>query len=491
MSNAKGNLYGVDVKLMPVTDHNAGASVRPVGIELNGVDSGTDFFKYPEGMEYYRAFAHLISETVKGKPIFVSSWNREVPDPLGRTAIVGALRKDTENRKRYYQKLRQTVGDHYDFNYDWLDDQLAFEIERLEVSPDPEEVFYALGGQQTGVPIMLYDKMTFGKGWLEFRLLNGRSLRLRPDEVGLIRSESETLARVPEEFQSLFLNTPLIEGVLNSKALIWHTSQLRGHDFSKYLPPTMPYGLGLTDRNDLIAFIEELPGNLVVKKRGASSSGNGVEILVREEVLKQLRSQTITTAALKPRRDPPIIIREIINSLRINSLSSRADSVDDLVTVYQPFIPSIPIAHPETGMLHDGCARVMVYSPPNGQPVALGAQWRLAPKALHDESGTLEQRLRANLSRGATAVPMNQHHETLVKEFSQHFVEDFEAAINQLAENYGPIFKSVLRDLKMTDVDHIRIGMFFRDRALIDDSEFFSKIEHRELMIRALLTIKG
>ena len=47
------NLYGVDIKIQP--------DGTPQVIEVNGVDFGTDFFKYPEGWTYYTKLVRVIA----------------------------------------------------------------------------------------------------------------------------------------------------------------------------------------------------------------------------------------------------------------------------------------------------------------------------------------------------------------------------------------------------------------------------------------------
>ncbi len=474
-----GNLYGVDVKLSPsngkVEVGHLSIGCLPIAIELNGVDSGTDFFKYPEGMEYYRTFARVMGKVAEGKPVFIESFSESRLDVFSRIAIAAAMQKSNQSRKQLLARIHQIFGSHYDFDYKWLDDQLAFYTQSLEKPPEHEDSFYALGGQQVGVPIIPYESITFGNSRIEFRLQNGRSMRLRPSEVGLIRPSSYTLNKVPAKFQYLFLNTGFIEGVLDSKVLTWFASTFNNDGspgFLEYLPPTMPYGLRMTDLESLVQFLTRIRSSLVVKKTGAASSGIGVEILVKKQVLEQLLSRTLTPISPEQQQALGMFILEHAATGLLSKFFDAFVStdyvpvhLDNLVSVYQPFIPSIQISDPETGNVHDGCARVIVYSPIGSEPVVLGAQWRLAPKPLDNGSASLEDRFRANLSRGATAIPMEPQHEALVGLFAASLIRNFEATMSSISKRSAEERSELRSEFDKhkwsdTDLDWLRVTMF-------------------------------
>lgn len=460
----KGGIYGVDVKLVPMRASNGLLRIVPVGIELNGVDFGTDFFKYPEGRRYYQAYAKALGDVAQGRPIFVHSSNPRMVECLfERAAREVDLNAEVAETKKLYGKLSQILGPQHEFDYSWLDDLLAFDVEKLSAQPEYEAGFYALGGQQAGVEVIPFSSMAFGSNWVEFRLLNGKSRRLKAEEIGVVHSTQDALSRVPEAFRGLFLNTRFVEDVLESKALTWFTSTLGSPGFSDYLPPTMPYGLGVTDKEVLIRFLDLSPGELVVKKRGTSYCGTGVEILLKEDLMLQFRSQPSAPITAEQQQALSLLL---LTSINLGTF------IDDVVTVYQTFYPSVPLPHPKTGMIHDGCARVVVYSPPSKKPVALGAQWRLAPRPMDDDDAGLEERLRANLSRGATAVPMSAEHEAMTGAFAERFVSDFEATMADIAGTIGEIQKPLSRfydgikkGIAVRDVDALRYLMFSRNIA--------------------------
>ena len=102
--------------------------------------------------------------------------------------------------------------------------------------------------------------------------------------------------------------------------------------------------------------------------------------------------------------------------------------------MYERFVSSIPIFDPRTEQYHDGCTRTVVYSRNGQTPIVLGSQWRLAPKSIDDSTAPLEERFRANLSRGAREMPIAPEHERAINDFAVVVVKEFEQSLDKWNE---------------------------------------------------------
>ncbi|MEK6984273.1 MAG: hypothetical protein AABX33_06890 [Nanoarchaeota archaeon] len=430
----KGNIYGLDIKLTQI-----GQRIVPVVIELNGVDSGTDSFRYEEGFRYYEKFVRVLGAQARGKPLLIEGWSRRAYDPLEKVVRKVELEKGYQEVKKGCKALASVVGDHFEFEYGWLEDLLRFRLAKLEDTfDDTESRFYAYAARKIGVPLFVYKDVQFHSDHLDFDLIDGRRLRLQPDDIGLIRPRSSTLYMVPVKYRYLFLNSPLIETIMDSKPFTHFLVQVFGADIGKAFPPALAFGFGITDTKTLIQFLEALKSDLVVRKRGCSYCGTGVEILERQKVLESVKSRPYHTIS-------PARVQALTYFIMLNTFEGK--KFEDFLTMYEQFISSIPILNRNTGKFHDGCARVIVYSPPGEQPIVLGSQWRIATHHMRDTKATLEDKFRVNLSRGASAMSITLEHEAVMHDFAKAIVQGFEKAVES--------YKKVIHDYKETSTSQL------------------------------------
>jgi hypothetical protein len=411
-----GNMYGVDIKVTPT---RKGPAAK--GIELNGVNSGTDFFKYEEGAKYYRDFARRVGAKTKGRPLFFRASPCLPPDTIERACWRREYAEKRDERKKDADTIRKVVPKDVPLETAWIDDKYDFDCAYIDREPEHEEFHYALGAQAEGIPAYLYDKVSYKRDHLDFTLHNGGRLRIRPSDVGAIRSELDW-QKAPKHLKHLFFNTginelttSIVEEVTDSKLLFYFTTTFREKDQDIW-PEHIYYGLGGTTPAQMRAFIRRTKADRYVRKYSASSCGVGVDIMTKEELRKQLPRKRRAAGSLE---DAGLLL-EMVNNAHWN------DTLDGYVSVFQPFIPSIPIPHPRTGAPHDGCARMIVLSLDNEAPVVVGGQWRLAPRPMDDKSAPAAERLRANLSRGATAVPMDDEAYRLASDCAIKIVNDYE-----------------------------------------------------------------
>lgn len=411
-----GNIYGLDIKLSP-----DGKYELPVGIEINGVDSGTDFFRYEEGFNYYKNFARVLGAETKGKPIFIQDLPQQNHDSIEKIVSKIELQRKNNLARKNCEKLTGIFGDRFDFHYEWLDDLLQFNLEKLEETYfDSEYGCYVKAALEERVPLYVFTELSFKKNFFEFTLIDDKKMRISPKDIGAIRSRSSTLFRVPKNYQHLFLNNSLIEGILDNKPLTNFLNYLFSDNLPYIMAPSLPFGFGVNNKKLLLNFIKKAPSDYIVRKRGGSYCGTGVEILEKKELLSKIKST-------KSNKINPTMIQALL--MQVVMETSKGWRYEELVSMYESFIDSIPILHPHTKKNHDGCARTMIYSPLDGDPIVLGSQWRLSTNPIDDTTSSLEDRFRANLSRGALAVPIDSSYESLINKFAVKIVKEFEKAI--------------------------------------------------------------
>ena len=410
-----GNIYGMDIK---VTEANG--VLKPVAIEINGVDSGTDCFRYEEGHSYYRKFANVVSHYAEGRPIFIESRYEAMPDEVQRLVGVQALREEHRKNREFYNRVSNIFGGRLDFDVDWVDDLFDYYIEKA-ANPyfDSEDSSYAYAARETGVPLFLYRKLEFGQDYIEFELTDGKRVKLRPDDIGVVRSTSTTLSKVPDRFARLFMNSRYAEAVLDSKPLMKYLERFH-EPFGELFPISVVYGLGTNTIDLVIGFLECFQGDFIVKKRSLSFCGTGVSVLNTQDAIDQLKLRQ------KPKLDPKTF-NAFVYYMRT---CGRSHEWFDYLTMYEEFINSVPIENPRTGKAHDGCARVIVYSPDDSisTPIVLGSQWRLAPASLGIDAD-LNSLYRANLSRGAIATPITEAYAPLINDFAIKMARELEFSI--------------------------------------------------------------
>lgn len=438
-----GNLYGLDIKL---TQKNG--QVVPILIELNGVDSGTDSFRYEDGFHYYEKFVRVLGAQAKGKPILIEGWEKKAYDPLEKVVRKAFIKGRHKAFSRGLEQLASVVGPHFEFDYSWLDDVLAFDIAKLDDRfDDTESRFYALAAKKLGIPLFVYSELSYGEGYIEFELIDGRKLKLKPEEIGIIRPRSSTLEIAPEEYANLFLNDRLTEMVMESKPFTNLLATVFGEGLKDDFPKSMPFGFGVNKMSGLVEFLESIPSNLFVRKRGSSYCGTGVEILEKQQFIDLIKDKS-------PEPIAPAKMQALV--YYVLSHTMQGWELEQLVSNYEEFIHSVPIFNPRTGNYHDGCARVMVYSPPDGKPIVLGSQWRVATHHMEDQAGTLDDRFRVNLSRGATAMRISPEYEAIMHKFATAVVDKFEYALGLFMHLTGPEIKK----LKAIDPNTNELAIF-------------------------------
>ncbi|MEK6967477.1 MAG: hypothetical protein AABX51_02495 [Nanoarchaeota archaeon] len=420
----KGRLFGLDIKLSP---HFSGENF-PHGIELNGIDFGTDFFKYEQGKQYYDRLLQVLFKEAEGKPIFVETSPTKESDSLGLAILKARTSELYKKQREGADFLAQILGEHFEFEYGWINDLERFHLGKLDEKDDPEKRMLANLAAAKGIELYLFTRLEYENGSINFHLENGRTKGAPHSQIGLVWPYSSTLWDVPEKFRDLFLGNPVEETIMDSKAFMHFLEEHYNAPPINYLPPGIVFGFGITTRTELVDFLKESPSDLIVRKRGGSYCGTGVEILEKGRLISELRRTTpkpISNAKLQA-------LYYVLSQTMINV------ELEEYLSVYEEFIPSIKIKHPETGKKHDACARTVVYLPDNGIPEVLGSQWRLAPKPLGYQ-GSLEESLRANLSRGATAIPMDPKHEYIISSHASLMTRCFEAqakALKREVEDY-------------------------------------------------------
>ncbi len=430
----KGNIYGLDIKLTP---ESSGAGKTPIVIEINGSNFGTDFFRYPEGMSYYRKFARVLGAHAQGKPIYVE----EVPTPtrqnsriepeffelVDRVNIAMAEGDNASSRERV-DMLFERFGPYFRVDTQWMDDRITFRRERIgrEIY-DPEDKFHIEGGKLEGVEVIAFREMSYVGNSVRFKLPDGRIREESLQNVGMIKSADE-LSKASEKYRGLFLSTPFTEGVTDSKVLSEMINRISQLEYSSV--PSVVVGGGLTEFPTFESLINTTP--LFVRKPSGESGGVGTTVLDRDNAKKYIDSFKMD------------VTLEDFAKGALGTLGKLSVGVplDQHLTILQPFIPSIPLAHPMTGEHHDGCARVVVYSPPSGVPIVLGSQWRLAPHPMNEERNSLEDRFRANLCRGALAVPIHPDDLQLIEKYAVGYIAQFEEAMTAVRNQIIPTFKT-------------------------------------------------
>jgi glutathione synthase/RimK-type ligase-like ATP-grasp enzyme len=383
----KGTFYGVDLKLTPSAE-----GPKPVVIEINGVDSGTDFYRYPEGQSYYDAWARAMKE-VAGDKVFVHSSLGDEECSLMRAASSFAHRDDLRKITRGALVFIELFADRKLPQPLWMRGQ-PDGLTRCDF--DSENEAYSAAAQRVGLETVFAERLRIQKSALEVTTTQGTKETYSLSEIGAIHATSKKLATFPHAVRTLCLNDYVREEITEYKAFLTDIPVPSGVS----IPPTAVHAPGIGSVAALRAFIQNQPHERFVVKPGRGLQGTGISILERDTLLALLTEQSDWFE----------------NTLEYQTIVEYAGVLmaPYLTTIVQPFIPSIPLPSRTTGKAHDGCARVIVYTPSDGKPKALGTQWRLSPKAL-DESAPLEERFRANLSRHAFAEPASDEHRAILE----------------------------------------------------------------------------
>jgi len=446
----KGNIYGVDIKLMPPED-----KPLPITIEINGSNYGTDFFRYEEGFSYYEKFARVLGAQAKGKPIFIQGYPREIEEDILIKKINKYKAKiDGVRERESLEYISKFFGISFQIDTSWLADSVDFKTSKIDnPSYDPEDSYHQAAAKNENIPLIVFDEINYGENNLEFKLMDGSSRTFDPDEIGLIKSSYE-LFLAPGKYKHLFLSSEFLEGITDNKSLAELVDQLsEGNEYLSIVSFT--FGLGIDSREKFLKYSKKFPLDLFVKKPSGQSGGIGVEFLRKKEVMEFLNK--ITYSKLHE--------NELLDS--ISSLIFMSDlglHLESYLSVIEPFVLSVPVLNKKTGENHDACARTVVYSPPDSDPIVLGSQWRLSPSPVTDEESSLENRFRANLSRGAIAAPIDSDYEKIVNEHAIGYVKQFETTLWQLQnrKHLIPAVKEKLKSLYNAEDYEITDSMAFR-----------------------------
>jgi hypothetical protein len=392
-----GSIYGVDVK---ISEDNTAYI-----IEINGCDSGTDFFKYEEGFSYYKSFMSALASDIGGKPIFLPKDRCEPYDTIEKAVFIRQVLKETDTIKRVYNLYSQIFKDLFYIDTWWIEDTLEHTIAEISKNkrPDAESRFYYDAAISLGIPIVYYDSIKLLKNYIEVEV-NGKTVKYDPEDVGLIWENSNILKKVPPNYRHLFLNNSFIEDILSSKNF---TKEYLFSDEERcdFFPDSIALGIGIGNTHSLIEFLENLDCDMVAIKPDLGCQGAGIRIEKRKDLLKEAKS-----------RNKKIDMEFYISAMKfIKGTTSSEYYYEYGLHNFEEFVESIPVYNNSTGKYHDGCARVIVYSPQNGEPYAIGSQWRLAPEPIKSNN-SLNSRFRANLSRGATAQMVLPEHKAMMEE---------------------------------------------------------------------------
>ena len=408
--------YGVDVKIPE-------DSVKL--IEINGCDFGTDFFKYEEGLGFYRTFMQALATQTNGKPIFLpKSWF----SPIDSLEIESEIRYNqnlVSARKELFEIYKQIMGDLFYLDGTWLEDALKYETETVAKLPDAESRFFYEAGVSLGLPVKYFDALIFHGESIEI-FLEGESQIFDPKDIGIIWADSGIVMDTPNKYQDLFISDAFTESVLSSKSL---TRFIFSEDeLGRFFPHALSVGLGVGNLTELLNFLSSSNSELIAVKNDTGSQGVGTFIKDRVKLLNQLNTKS-----------RPFNIDSYVGVMRYIIESSMRGFPHELaLNIFEDFVPSIPILSSATGKYHDGCARVIVLSPENGDPYAIDTQWRLSPSPISDMNQNLNSRYRANLSRGAYPEIVEPEHKYLMEELAVKSVKSLEEGLSRESDELVP-----------------------------------------------------
>ena len=439
-----GNVYGVDVNLSkPLTQ------LIPKLIELNGCGFGGHFFKYEAGFSYYKKFMSQIALRTNGKPIFIKNDRTSAANTF--TTFLGE--KDALDtrvlREEVYKYHKKLFGDQVYLDPFWIEDEQNHAILRLSKIYQPRSGFYLEAARSLGIEAFAYDSINIYPGKIEF-IYNGKSSVYSSDDIGVIWAKGLKQGLVPEIYQHLFLNDSLTEGVLSSKTFTRFI--LDPETENKIFPRAISVGVNGKSYDEIIEFLESLRSDLVVHKIDAGSQGVGIRIINRELMVEQLNLQ-------RSKFDLDVYCG-VLHSLY--QWSTSGTPFEEGLQIIEEFVPSIPIYNPNTDQVHAGNARVVVFAPHGEKPIAIDSQWRLASEPMNS-GASLEQRFRANLSRGATLQVITPQHKRIMEEHAVMSVLAFEKTLETfIRPNVEFVRRSIRNDGggEIKPLDAVR-GMYF------------------------------
>lgn len=195
------------------------------------------------------------------------------------------------------------------------------------------------------------------------------------------------------------VNPPHHRVALQNKLYVHHL--LSKSSMANSLIPSIPLGCGIETQEQFDAFLEDNQDEIFVLKPITGSRGYGVRMVPRSEIEQERVGMPINNWTS---------IEHAWARLPIGGL----DFLNHGIELLSPYIYSKRVHADTTGQDHDGCIRAIVF---NGE--FIDAYWRLAPEPIDSTTDELEQRLRANRSRGGISQALTDDEKEIAKGFSE------------------------------------------------------------------------
>ena len=410
------NLYGLDVKITP--------EEKPVLIEINGRNSGTDGFVLVYGdvrtqEEILLKMANKAGENGIYTTYTTTNSLTDLPHLLYGTLL---WFKEIKRIRSKYKGCSPQI--------DWFIDHKPRLPEFSERRP---RQYFVEASEKLNLDLFTCSSMIYdGKNALRVeyprRIKKGHrgKERIRPDEVGLVwpiksiytqrTRKNEQMFFGPTDFDEKLVNPFPIQNFLRTKPYLHEL--FRETEFSDFLPQSELFGAGLT--RDNYDFIET---SKFVKKPSTYSQGYGVQIFP-QRILRKLLENSSPKEENKRIMD---MFKEAIIKRDYESIHVLIDFLKFCSSLIQEFVPSKPIHSDVTGKDHDGCMRAIVV---DGKFV--DAYWRLSPEPLdgYESIENLRRKYGANLEQGAIPQQISESDLEIVRPFTEKLVKALEERIN-------------------------------------------------------------
>jgi hypothetical protein len=233
------------------------------------------------------------------------------------------------------------------------------------------------------------------------------------------------------------VNGHFAESVTKSKFLITAYTQLLEREqraLEQYMPSTQIYGYGLNDTYEFNTWIMNQKGNRFVKKPSSLSQGDGVQIFSRHTIDNRYLLPTILDTV------NPADYRDLAREMLVGSYNPDVHAL-----VFQEFVPSQRIPHPDTGEPLTACARAMVI---NGR--CHGVIWRASKGAVH------------NVAKGALVIAPTPKDAALIGEIAEAGVAAFEETNRAVRERVGQMRSPFSQDQtwweSMEEVERVTVA---------------------------------
>ena len=379
-----GNLWGVDI--------NLDQDNKPHCIEINGFYSGLNGFHQAYGDN--RAHKKLMQEMKRfsdAKPIYIP---KQYTSPLKLWALAKSL-SCVINPVTWIAK-------HYDIHpsiYQVMTNKSYNEFKESAKAKKLWESSYLDIAIELGIDLRTYCSCSEKEGVITF---DGNSKVLKED-VGLILGSIKG-----KSLDNIMANSNFHEELSLSKlmqAKILDTAGLQEH-----VPRTKSAGFGLYTRNP--SWIKN--AKLCVYKPNHGGWGKDVHVVSPDRLEEIFSFQRAKNAQKKFLTKAGEDINSLTPWLHLGTAA------------IQEFIPSKGFYSKITEKEHTGCIRSIVFD-----GTFIDAYNRLAPQPM----GEGNESYVANLSRGASAQPINDKEKEIVSKFSENVVSAFESEINKKVRN--------------------------------------------------------